>query len=335
MGFLLAASLVASAATAAAPPPLPTAVSAHVKDGHFDPGDFNWLRGAFAGASTDQINEWKMISSYADHCSGAVPDSVRAEMASLGEHPPASYWNHYVEDVCGELAIPRHTVDGFKNWVDYRQALDTALPYYKTFVFAVSRAQAAAPSGQGALRDQLQAIVVPDQMLRSALSWGEGDAGGAPALGPKAKNLLTMLLWRPIRDADHRNTAWLKGVISKDGWPTISKVGTAAANNAWLLAQHADDDPVFQLRVLRLIDLLAARGEVDRKNYAMLYDRVMLPLTGKQRFGTQFTCEANKWHPLPLENEAALEGLRKDAGLDSIAAYTKELITAYGEHCQN
>jgi hypothetical protein len=144
-----------------------------------------------------------------------------------------------------------------------------------------------------------------------------------------------MLLWRPIRDIDHRNTAWLKGIVSKDGWPTISKVGKLAANNAWLLAQHADDDPVFQLRVLRLMAPLADQGEVGRQNYALLYDRVMLPLTGKQRYGTQFTCDVKGWHPLAVENEAELDNLRKEAGLDPISTYSKQLIAQYGERCPN
>ena len=334
MKLLLAVSLIASVATTNSSIP-PKPVSQHVKNGHFDPGDYSWLRGAFPGASAEQDADWKAISAYADHCSGAVPDLVRAEMAALGEHPPADYWHQYADDICGEIVIARHSIDGFKSWPDYYQALNIALPYYQTFVFAVARAQAAAPIDTGSLSDHLQAIVIPDQMLRAAISWGQGDASDAPPLNSKAQTVLTRLLWRPIRDIDHRNTAWLKGIIFKNGWPVISKVGKQAASNAWLLAQHADDDPVFQLRVLRLIGPLAAREEVDRQNYALLYDRVMLPLTGKQRYGTQFTCDAKGWHPLPLENEVGLDGIRKGAGLDPIAAYTKQLIAGLGEHCSN
>ena len=251
----------------------------------------------------------------------------------MGVHPPAAYWRQYSDDVCGELAFPLHSVEGFKTWVDYRAALDTALPYYQTFVFAVAKAQEIAPIDAGDLRDHLQAIVIPDQMLRLSVSWGEGDASDAPRLNPAARGLLTSLLWRPIRDYDHRNTAWLKNVIATGGWPTISKVGRPAAANAWLLAQHADDDPVFQLRVLRLMAPLADRGEVDRQQYALLYDRVMLPLTGKQRYGTQFTCDGKGWHPEPVEDSGKLDALRKSAGLDPIAAYTKQMIATYGDRC--
>ncbi len=347
MKILLAISVVASITAASPTPtalptpscgpsatmPMPGPVASHVRNSHFESGDYAWLRGAFPGASATQTADWEAISNYSDHCRGAAPALVRAELSSLGENPPAGYWDQYADDVCGELTIARRTIDGFKNWTDYRRALDVALPYYESFRFAVARAEAAAPIGAGSLRDQLQAIVIPDQMLRSALSWGAGNAINAPDLDPAARTVLTKLLWRPIRDIDHRNTAWLKDIIAKNGWPTISKVGERASSNAWLLVQHSDDDPVFQLRVLRMITPLSAQGEVNRKNYALLYDRVMLPLTGKQRYGTQFTCEKRGWHPRALENEANLDNLRSQVGLDTVASYMKRMIDAYGARC--
>jgi hypothetical protein len=89
---------------------------------------------------------------------------------------------------------------------------------------------------------------------------------------------------------DHANTEWLKGIVAERGWPTISQVGEEAAFNAWLLVQHADHDPLFQLRSLRLMEPLVAQGEVTKQNYAYLYDRIMLKLAGKQRYATQVMC---------------------------------------------
>ena len=333
MKVFIALGLLGSAAVTAAPLPVPAQVSSHVNDGHFDPGDYSWLRGSFPGASPAEVRDWAAMKAYRESCSGEVPDATRAEMASLGEHPPTAYWQVYSSDVCGELAIATRSAAGFTSWASYRAALDGALPYYRTFLFAVDKARAIAVGDEGTLHDRLLAIVLPDQMLREALSWGQGDASDAPQVDSKTHEVLTALLWRPISDIDHRNTKWLKTVIAKDGWPTISKVGEQASNNAWLLVQHADDDPVFQLRVLRLIEPLAKRGEVDRHNYALLYDRVMLPLTGKQRYGTQFTCDEKGWRPQTLENDATVDERRKEAGLGPIAEYAKELIAHYGEHC--
>jgi hypothetical protein len=330
---IFVAALLAPAFSAGASP-IPAKVSSHVSHGHFDPGDFGWARGAFPGASAAESAEWKVISEYGDHCADAAPEDPRAAgEASLPTRPPADYWRVYQDDVCAELTLARRTLSGFKSWADYRAALDNALPYYSTYMFAVAAAKDVARI-DGSLHDRLLTIVIPDQMLRSAVFWGQGEAADAPKLDPPALSILTTLLWRSIRDIDHRNTTWLKDVVSKSGWPTISAVGEGAAANAWLLIQHADDDPVYQYHVLQLMAPLVDKGEVNRRHYALLYDRVMLPLTGKQRYGTQFICDV-KWHPQPLEDPQRLDELRKQAGLDPISEYAKQLIEDYGEHCRH
>jgi hypothetical protein len=72
--------------------------------------------------------------------------------------------------------MARHLADDFKDWASFRRAPDAALPVYRAYVFAVDRAVSVVPPDEGELRDQLSVIIVPDQMLRNALSWGEGDA---------------------------------------------------------------------------------------------------------------------------------------------------------------
>src|SRR4051794_19546723 len=65
---------------------------------------------------------------------------------------------------------------------------------------------------------------------------------------------------------DHKNTARLKEIVDKHGWPGKSLVGTAGAQDAWLLVQHADRDPAFQKRCLELMTPLVAKGEVSGIN---------------------------------------------------------------------
>lgn len=327
---LLSLSLALLAIAAAPPPSLPPQIAAHVKDSHFDPGDYDWLRGNFPGATAAQTADWEAIKTYLSQCAKAPPRD-EAALAALGYRAPPDYWRAYVDDVCSEAAMGRFVAQDFKDWPSFRRALDAALPTYRAYLFAVRSAVSAAPIDEGELRDQLHVIVIPDQMLRMAAFWGEGDAASAPALDPDARRVLIAMMWRPMRDQDHRNTAWLKAVVARNGWPTISQVGKLAASNAWLLVQHADDDPIFQLRMLKLMEPLLARHEVDGKSYGLLYDRVMLPLTGKQRYGSQFTCDDKGWHPLPLEDEAAVDARRKTLGLSPIAEYRQTLIHEYGE----
>src|SRR6266567_7930146 len=66
------------------------------------------------------------------------------------------------------------------------------------------------------------------------------------------------------------NVSWLKQVIADVGWPGISLVGEDGAFAAWLLAQHADRDPVFQRRCLDLMAGAAARGEASWRDVAYL-----------------------------------------------------------------
>lgn len=312
---------------------MPPQVAVHIKGGHFDPGDYSWMRGSMPGATADQVKEWEAITFYRKQCQDN-PTRDEAELASLGySKVPAAYWRPYVPDFCRELAMAGWVTRGFNDWPSFSRALATAQPYYRTYLFAVSRAVEAAPLNQGDLRDQLNVAVVPDQMLRGAANWGQGGAAGAPPLDPDSLRVLTGMIWRPIHDQDHRNTEWIKGVLKKQGWPTISQVGKVAAGNAWLLVQHADDDPIFQLRVLKLMEPLVATKEVDGENYALLYDRVMLPLTGKQRYGSQFVCQNNQWSPSPLEDPANVDKHRAAVGLKPLADYMKTLVADYGENC--
>jgi hypothetical protein len=59
-----------------------------------------------------------------------------------------------------------------------------------------------------------------------------------------------------------KNTARLKEVVAKHGWPGKSLVGEDGAFAAWLLVQHADADAAFQKQRLELMKPLLEKGEV-------------------------------------------------------------------------
>ncbi len=76
---------------------------------------------------------------------------------------------------------------------------------------------------------------------------------------------------------DRRNTAKLREIVAEHGWPKISVVGQEVSHKAWLLAQHADHAPNFQLSV---VDKMINLGpEVEKKDLAFLIDRVLVNLT--------------------------------------------------------
>jgi hypothetical protein len=134
---------------------------------------------------------------------------------------------------------------------------------------------------------------------------------------------------KKMEEIDKRNTAWLKGVIDKHGWPGKSLVGEAGAHDAWLLVQHADHDRPFQKRCLDLLKDAVRKGEASGKDLAYLTDRVLVGEGKKQLYGTQFTTKDGEMVPSPIEDEANVDKRRKEVGLETLAEYTKTLREFY------
>jgi len=143
-------------------------------------------------------------------------------------------------------------------------------------------------------------------------------AGGADAFKDTA----------PVAKA---NAQWLKTVIAAKGWPTRSKVGRDGAKAAWLLVQHADQDPAFQAEVLPLIEHAARTGEADRADVALLTDRVLVAQGKPQRYGSQFVRgEDGVMRLRPTEDMPGLDARRSAMGLPSLAEYKAILAESYG-----
>jgi hypothetical protein len=128
---------------------------------------------------------------------------------------------------------------------------------------------------------------------------------------------------------DRKNTARMKEIVDKHGWPGKSLVGATGAQDAWLLVQHADRDPAFQKRCLELMTPLVATGEVSGVNVAYLTDRVRVADGKPQVYGTQFRQVDGKMEPSPIEDEARVDERRKSVGLPTLAEYRKQIEAMY------
>ena len=117
-------------------------------------------------------------------------------------------------------------------------------------------------------------------------------------------------------DASH--TARMRHILSEHGWPTPALVGVDGAAAAWLLVQHADAAPDFQLEALALMEPLLVTGEVKRESYAYLWDRTHQP----QRYGTQGSCAGEgDWKPNPIEAPELVEARRKEMEMEPLVDY--------------
>jgi hypothetical protein len=134
--------------------------------------------------------------------------------------------------------------------------------------------------------------------------------------------------WSAVHAIDTENTAWLKTVLDRIGWPRRSDVGEQGALAAWLLAQHADLDPDFQRRCLSLLDAAVRDGEAKASHLAYLTDRVRRGRGEPQLYGTQFWYgpeSKGRLEPQPIEDVARLDERRRSVGLEPFAEYERQM----------
>lgn len=153
------------------------------------------------------------------------------------------------------------------------------------------------------LRNELLARAAADQLARSPQP-GQGSADMAARM----------------RAVDHANTRWLAAVLDRTGWPGRNVAGDDGAQAAWMLAQHADDDPAFQRRALGLLAGAAARGDASLVQLAYLTDRVLVSENRPQRYGTQYRGTGDGNAALfPAESPGQLDLRRRRVGLPPLA----------------
>jgi hypothetical protein len=127
---------------------------------------------------------------------------------------------------------------------------------------------------------------------------------------------------------DKKHTQALKEIIAEYGWPTIPMVGVEASNDAWLIAQHADHDVLFQKECLALLKKVSS-GEVPLNNIAYLEDRILVAEHKPQLYGTQFQGTGPNMKPQPIHDKSHVDARRKEMGLGTLEEYTKLMFETY------
>ncbi|WP_230202830.1 DUF6624 domain-containing protein [Parafrankia discariae] len=161
------------------------------------------------------------------------------------------------------------------------------------------------------LRAELARRVEADQAMRRAWPARPGDDADEDELAR-------------LGAVDEDNTAWLRNVVAEHGWPDSSLVGEAGAHDAWLLAQHADHDPVFQAECLELLAAAVDSGAASPADLAYLTDRVRRARGDLQLYGTQFWRGADglgELRPQPIAEPDRLDERRAAAGLGPFDEY--------------
>jgi hypothetical protein len=164
----------------------------------------------------------------------------------------------------------------------------------------------------------LRRLDLDQQARRAGKALFEKAAGGILRLAellPAEQEILARLA-----DVDRDNTRWLGELVNRRGWPGRSLVGEDGAVAAWLLAQHADQDPTLQRRCLDLMRA-APETEVSPSHIAYLTDRVLLAEGESQVYGTQMTMVDGEYRPENLRDPDSVDQRRAAVGLDPMAKH--------------
>lgn len=308
-GILLATSTLSAPATAAEQPS--------------SRKDISWVSSEFKANSLPENLE--DLIAYSKHCAAENTVKAKKNLAAIGVKTDQLPLDSYDSRPCFLASIYSafpYSLDTAN--ADRQKSVEISEALLDFYYAGGRRAFALSANNIVGLNQKSKDLVnaaYKAQMPRLALSAVSNSR--APILTDLIRSLTRARIQTDINKEDLASATMLKTIINDGGWPKISDWGKAGADAAWTIAQHADHDPAFQMIALQQMERLVKSKEADAANYAYLYDRVMLKISGKQRFGTQFgECVAGVRQLQPLEgSSASLDTVRAEYGLPTMADY--------------
>ena len=134
---------------------------------------------------------------------------------------------------------------------------------------------------------------------------------------------------------DSLNQTRVFGILDNDGWP--SNLSDKANRAIWIVIDHSD--LTSRSKYLSFVRAKADEGILDKSDYAMLNDRVLMEEGKPQVYGTQIKMAATfdgedmamQLYLWPVENPDALDSLRRSVGLSPIEEYLRSSSESVGQ----
>jgi hypothetical protein len=133
-----------------------------------------------------------------------------------------------------------------------------------------------------------------------------------------------------VAEVDQENLRRLRLIVERHGFPTEDLVGPEAVAAAWILTQHADSDPEFQKKVLRLLATSGNVHGVSKQQQAFLTDRVQVNQQQLQTYGTQFKKTDKGFVAHDVADPSNLNKRRAEMGLMPMDDYQCVLRASFG-----
>ena len=161
------------------------------------------------------------------------------------------------------------------------------------------------------------AILAPG-LLKDLKSRVESDQAARQkwVANPKSKDF-----GRSVDAIDTANLVWLRKLISEKGFPTAAQVGNEGVHLAWVLLQHADQDPKLQSELLPVLEQRFAAGELPANDLARFMDRILVASGKPQRYGTQFDWFEGDFNLPDAGRLKEIDSERSQLGLMPLADY--------------
>lgn len=164
----------------------------------------------------------------------------------------------------------------------------------------------------------LDSLVSQDQKWRGEIGKLYNSPSGLDTL--QMRKLANRMMF-----TDSLNTGLIRKIVQKYGFPNTDLVGENGSHNFWLLIQHQDRLPNFQIQVLELMKKEVDAKKASASDYAYLVDRVKVNTGQLQVYGTQMQLnnQQTSYEPKPVIDPANLNKRRSEVGLMSIEEYTQ------------
>ncbi|ASR42125.1 hypothetical protein BEN78_00555 [Xanthomonas citri pv. mangiferaeindicae] len=319
---LSALLLLAIGSTAWASTPTPELLDRVPSEQAVDLTRLDWIRPRFSPDPTERAH-WHTLLGWAEAArrarTAALRDSLRTRGIDAAALPEACYGDRR----CGLILDAETTAAAFDDWSAFETSAREAWPYVlglRRAVEIVSQVQAPAPDADDAVTvaADLQRRATNDQILRYAL---DGVPGREMTPGDPLYANYAFALGDDVRRMDADNATFAAQLMARhDGWPAPTALPEQAQAQLWLLVQHADQRPDLQHAALLAMQRRHTGGPMPTR-YGFLYDRVMLKLNGRQRYGTQVTCREGRRAPQPLEDAERVDALRAELKMPPLREY--------------